>query len=178
MATSVNVLLSFVASGLEKGVMAITANCLGAGDTKNIKQLLKNSIILHLSFVFILFFVFFMTPEIIINRFMRFDIPPDILEKSIFVLRLVWTFFVFDGICWIIAGIVESGGDLRYMMWSFALSSWLVVVVPCLVIHNFGTISVEAIWILLIVSVIASVVVLFLRYKTNNWIKIRVSHEK
>lgn len=174
MAVSVNLLLNFAASGLEKGIMAITSNCLGAQQLQRIKPILKSGVLAHLVFAAILFPMFYMFPEIIIDRFIRFSMSPEIIDKAYLILKLVWIFFLFDGICWVIAGIVESGGDLRYMMWTFAISAWLIVTIPSLIMYKFFTIKIETIWILLIVSVILTTVVLFYRYKSEKWIKIRV----
>lgn len=174
MAVTVNIFLVFIASGLEKGVMSMTSNLLGAGEPRKIKKLLHKGLAIHLTFASLLFFVFYIFPEIITSQFIRFEVAPETITQAFFVLKLVWVFFVFDGLLWVTAGVIEAGGDINYVTWSIAISLWGFVAIPSALMSHLGTLNIEKIWYLLIMSAISLTAVLYSRYRSGKWVKIHI----
>lgn len=174
MAFDVNICLSFIASGLEKGIIAMTSNFLGSSRSEKIKTLLYKGLTIHLIFASILFFAFYIYPELITHQFIKFDVSPETLERAFFVLKLVWIFFVFDGALWVIAGIIEAGGDINFTMWSISGCLWIFVALPSIILSHFHLLGIEITWCLLIVSAISINILLHLRYRSQKWIKIKV----
>ena len=174
MAVSVNIFLSFIVSGLEKGIMSVTANLLGAGLKEKTKILLKKGMSIHLIFCAILFSFFYFFPNLITDQFIRFTVSEDTLTQATLVLKLVWIFFVFDGACWIVAGVIEAGGDIGFTTWTIASCLWLVVGIPSFAIFKWGHLSIELTWMLLILAAIAVVSMLYCRYRSGKWVHIRI----
>lgn len=174
MAFSVNIFLSFIASGLEKGMIAMTSNFLGARQHTRITSLLKKGLSMQFCVVTCLFIIFYFFPEIIISQFIKFEVPPDIIDLAKFVLKLVWLFYVFDSSLWIIAGVIEAGGDINYTMGSIASCLWVFVGIPAIILYKHNNLSIEKVWYLLIVAAIAMVALLYTRYTSEKWIKIRI----
>ncbi len=174
MAFSVNIFLGFIASGLEKGMMAMTSNFLGAQKTQKIKTILCKGVLIQLVFSSMLFIVFYFFPEIITSQFFKFHISEAIQEEAFLVLKLVWIFFMFDGMLWIIAGVIEAGGDINYTMWSIAMCLWGFVAIPAFIMNHYNILSVEKVWTCLIASSISMVVLFLIRYRSKKWIKINV----
>ena len=83
-------------------------------------------------------------------------------------------YYIIDGIVWIIAGIVEAGGDINYMMITIASCLWSVVAIPDYFLYKSHLLHVERTWMLLFVSVVTSATLLYYRYKSNKWIHIKV----
>lgn len=172
MAFSVNILLSFIASGLEKGMMAMTANFLGAKRKHKIQKLLRRGVGIQLCVIAALFTVFYIFPEIIIAQFIKFDNSSETMNTAVFVLKLVWLFYVFDSILWVIAGVIEAGGDINYTMCGIAFSLWGIVATPAMILYKYELLSIERVWYLLTISAAAMALLLYMRYKSGKWIKI------
>lgn len=173
-AVSVNIFLAFIVSGLEKGIMAITANLLGAGLKDKTKLLLKKGITIHLVFTSIVAFVFIFFPEVITDNFIKFDVSKETLDTTILILRLVIIYFFIDGIVWVIAGVIEAGGDISYTMVTIASCLWVFVALPAFVLFQLGMLKIELTWIMLIVAVVSIAAILYHRYKSDKWIHIKV----
>lgn len=173
-AVSVSIFLSFIVSGLEKGVMALTANLLGAGLRNKIGQILKKALTIHFSFTFIAALVFVFAPQLILNNFIRFEVTPEVINRATFVLYLVLMYYLLDGIVWIIAGILEAGGDINYTMLTIAICLWIFVTIPDCILYNLSSLQVEITWILLVVAVVSIASVLYHRYRSDKWIHIKV----
>ncbi|MBQ3945824.1 MAG: hypothetical protein II670_09505 [Alphaproteobacteria bacterium] len=173
-AVSVNLFMAFIVCGLEKGAMAITSNLLGANKREKIGKVLEKSSYIHLAFIMVIAVIFKFYPELIINNFIRFDISPEIFQRASDILWLVLLYFLIDGFVWIIAGIVEAGGDINYMMITIASCLWSVVAIPDYFLYKSHLLHVERTWMLLFVSVVTSATLLYHRYKSNKWIHIKV----
>ena len=83
-------------------------------------------------------------------------------------------YFLIDGFVWIIAGIVEAGGDINYMMITIASCLWGIVAIPDYFLYRCHLLHVERTWMLLFVSIVTSATVLYHRYKSDKWIHIKV----
>ena len=174
MAFSVNIFLSFIVSGLEKGILAITSNLLGSKLEDQTRYIIKKGLTLHFIFAGILFFIFYFFPEFISDRFIKFKVSQETLDQTYFVLKLVWIYFVLDGCAWVIAGVIEAGGDINYTMWTITTCLWVFVGIPTYFICKYSTLTIETIWMLLIVEALSVASVLYCRYKSKKWIHIRI----
>ena len=173
-AVSVNLFMAFIVCGLEKGAMAITSNLLGAHKREKVGKVLEKSLYIHLIFVMLIAVVFKFYPELVINNFIRFDISPEIFQRASDILWFVLLYFLIDGFVWIIAGIVEAGGDINYMMITIASCLWGIVAIPNYFLYQCNLLHVERTWMLLFVSIVTSATVLYHRYKSDKWIHIKV----
>ena len=169
------ILLICVVSGLEKGVLSITANLLGAKLRDRINILFKRSLNIHFCNALLLLMFILIFSDFIINNYVDVNnISPELHRHLLNVFKIAWLCFVFDGIVWIEAGILESGGDMNYMMVTIASCLGIFVAFPIFCIMDTSSISVEMVWTLCTISTMASVLLLFRRYKSNKWIKIEV----
>ena len=173
-AVSVNIMLAFVVSGLEKGMMAITANLLGAKLKHLISSAMSKGLVIHIVFCSALSFLFFFFPEVITDIFVKFEVSQEVLDSTHFVLRLVWTYFLLDGFCWVVAGVIEAGGDINYTMLTIAFYLWIIAAIPVIILHHFDMLNVKVTWSLLIMAVACISSTLYHRYRTDKWIHIKV----
>ncbi|MBR1944204.1 MAG: hypothetical protein IJ848_01885 [Alphaproteobacteria bacterium] len=168
-------LLICVAAGLEKGVMSITANLLGANIKEKISVLFKRSVNIHFFNASLLLIFILSCSDLILSNYVNInEISPELHQHLLNVLRLAWITFIFDGILWIEAGILEAGGDMNYMMLTIASCLGMCVALPIFGFMNTNTLSVEMVWTLYTLSSLSNVLLLFMRYKSNKWIKIHV----
>ncbi len=162
-------------AGFEKGVLAITANLLGASLKSKITILLKKSINIHLIFILMLFTFILLLPDLIINNFVNVsEISSDLHKDILDILKLVAICFTFDGIVWIEVGILAAGGDMNYTMPTICACLFIFLAIPIYFIINTENLSVSTMWLLYTIADIACSLVLFKRYKSNKWVKIEV----
>jgi MATE family multidrug resistance protein len=177
-AVSVNIFLAFIVSGLEKGMMSMTANLLGAGKKDRIRTLIKKGVCIHIMFVVIAAPIFIFYPELIIKNFIKFDINERVMCEIVVMLRVVLLFFIVDGLVWVIAGVIEGGGDISYVMLTIAVCIWCIVVIPSFALSKFGIqlglFHVEITWILLSFAAASEALLLYRRYRSDKWIHIKV----
>jgi Na+-driven multidrug efflux pump len=173
-AVSVNIFLMFAVAGLEKGALAITSNLLGAGLGHKISKVLKSGICIHFFFMCFIAILFLFYPELILKNFVKFDVPEKLTQDCCTVLRFVLIYMSFDGICWVIAGVIEGGGDINFTMLSIAGCIWGLVTIPAIALFNLGMLRTDIAWMMLIVAVIVITIILYRRYKSDKWIRIQV----
>lgn len=173
-AVSVNLFIAFIVSGLEKGVMAITSNLLGAELKSQIPNVLKRGLSIHFLFSSLFAVIVFFFPELIINNFIKFEVSNEVIARVIVVLRLVLLYFLMDGMCWVVAGIIEAGGDINYTMITIASCLWTIVTIPSYILYKLNMLYIEQTWLLLFASVVSIFFMLYHRYKSNKWIHIKV----
>ena len=166
--------MAFIVCGLERGAMAISSNLLGAKKREKINKVLKKSLYIHLIYVLVIAAVFKFFPEVVINNFIRFDVAPEVVERATTILWFVLLYYFVDGFVWIIAGILESGGDINYMLVTLASCLWGIVAIPNYFLYKCEMLHVEKPWILLFASVAATATILYHRYKSDKWIHIEV----
>ncbi len=168
-------LLICVVSGIEKGVLSITANLLGANLRNKISVLFKRSLNIHFFNALVLLILILISSDFIINNYVDINtISTELHQHLLNVLKIAWLCFVFDGIVWIEAGILEAGGDMNYMMLTIASCLGVFVALPIFCIMDTSNMLVETVWLLYTVATIANVLLLFRRYKSNRWIKIDI----
>ncbi|NBT85789.1 MAG: hypothetical protein EBT45_04740, partial [Alphaproteobacteria bacterium] len=115
---SMLVFFAFVTEGIQKGVIAIASNLIGARKDHLIQALFKSGCMMHLVFIFLFSIPLIFYPSIIICQFLPGVQDPTLplYSECVAVLRLVWVYFIFDGIVWILSGILTAGGDTRFIM--------------------------------------------------------------
>lgn len=183
--STVFILFAFFTDGLNKGVMAISSNLIGAGRWELIPQLLKSSVKLQLIVVLILFIPLVLLPEIIMDLFINrkqdlLDVPTTlsphdlqmVTRHAVTALQWVWLYCVFDGIVWIISGILTSAGDTRFIMFVNITSVWIFAAIPTYLALYYCNAEPSTPWLLSVFYTIFNVVFLYMRYRNNKWKKL------
>lgn len=161
--------------GIEKGVMSITANLLGAKLRTKIDELLKRGVVLHLAIAMIFSFIVILFPNIIIGNFININTAePDFVKRIINVLYIVLLCYLVDGVVWVEAGVLEGGGDLNFQMVALATSSWVCIALPVFFMYHAGILTESKSWILGFCAGTLNAIVLFKRYRSDKWIHITV----
>ena len=165
----------FFVSGLEKGIMSIASNLLGAKMRCKIDILLKRGIVLHCVITLIISAFIFIYPSIFINSFIDMNSAShELINEIILVMGLMMITFLFDGVVWIEAGILEAGGDVNFMMATIAGCITAFVAIPAGFLIYSNTFSVEWDWILYSLSSVIASIILLKHYRSNKWIHINV----
>ncbi len=164
------VFFAFVTDGIYKGVIAIASNLIGAKKEQLISKLFYSGFKFHCVYMSLFAIPLILFPNFLIHQFLPgVDVQDPLFQESIRVLRFVWMFFVFDGMVWILAGILTAGGDTRFIMVINATGAWLLAIMPIYIaIHYFDVRSSSA-WGLCTLYGIGNCIAFFIRYKSNRW---------
>lgn len=129
---NLTILFAFMSQGLQKGVLAVAANLIGAGRHDKIKTLIRSTGLMIAAIMVTLFVPIVIYPNPIVALF--FGADADNAIEFIQVMRssgiFVWLFIVLDTVVWSIAGILTAYGETKFIMLTNATTAWLCAVMP------------------------------------------------
>ncbi|MBN9286909.1 MAG: hypothetical protein BGO43_04860 [Gammaproteobacteria bacterium 39-13] len=170
---SIWMLFSFITEGLQKGVTAIAANCIGAKKQKYISDVLMTGLKLQFLLAIILAVPLVIMPNVLVDFFIPLhsegaDISHlrELVEMS---CRWLWVAYIFDGMAWVIDGILTAAGDTRFIMFMNSIGTWVFCVAP---IYLFVVIQDGAAMLTLQLITIYCLVLFasyYFRYRSNKW---------
>lgn len=139
-ASSCFILFAFVCEALSKAVVAIASNMIGAGNPEKIWGVILSGIKLMLLFLGVLAIPFVLFPDFLINLFFSTnEIDPHLYRILLSTLFLIWVAFFFDGVNWVMVGVLTATGATKVVMWTSALTIWLFAIVPIyFATYHFG----------------------------------------
>lgn len=169
-------LFGFLIEGLQKGVGAVSSNMIGAHLVSRIPLLLRSSVALLGLIVIALFPPLFIFPDLIIRIFAdTSNMDSDVFHQSILACRYVWVYCVIDGLVWIFAGILTSGGDTRFIMWTNILTVWFFAISPVYISIHYFNASASSPWIFAMVYSGCNLLLFALRYHSQKWLQLDLS---
>lgn len=164
-------LFSFFTEGLQKGVIAIASNLIGAHQIHRIKGLLRNGMKIHFCTIAILILPFWIFPYLLAKPFgISVDNVLFIYFKQ--AMQLLWVFFIFDGLVWLTAGVLVSAGDTKFIMVVNALTAWLFAVLPVMMVTTYFNLSPGRVWGVVVGYSAVNFLMFFLRYRSQKWLKL------
>jgi len=170
---SIWMLFSFVTDALQKGVSALAANSIGAKEYYKIKKILKTGILLQCLLSLLLAIPLVIFPELLVNFFIPLEGEMSDITHLRELITLscywLWVAFLFDGMAWVVDGILTAAGDTRFVMFMNSIGTWLLCILPVymLVVIFEGS----PIMTLQIITVFCLILFFsyYLRYKSNRW---------
>lgn len=167
-------LFSFITEGLQKGVTAVASNCLGANKPELICQVFSKGLRLQVLLAMFLAIPLVFMPEYLVQFFIPFELENraeisqlrTLMETS---CRWLWIAYLFDGLAWVIDGILTAAGDTRFIMLMNSIGTWLFCIGP---IYLF-VIALDGSPILMLQLITVFCFILFAsyfwRYKSEKW---------
>jgi MATE family multidrug resistance protein len=178
---SFTILFSFFCDGLSRGSAAIAGNLIGAKKHKVVHQVLKSGLILMCCFALatslllvvdpvdtarILFFGHFESGHI------AGEIDPALIESLKVCMMLSFIYIFFDGLRWVLGGLLVAAGDTLFLLVFGSLSVWAFLLVPIYLIVVQNRLSIEYAWGLTVSYSVLFFAVYWLRFKNGAWKKI------
>ena len=173
---SIFVLVAFCTEGLSKAVTAIVSNLIGASEFTKIGSVLRAACIQHLILFSIFATVLYFFAQEIIGIFVSAEeayllTDQHFLTATLFALFWMCVFFLFDGFCWILLGQLLAAEDTRFLLFASVLQNWIINVIPTLIgLLYFGWGATEA-WMILGLSAFMNMIIMYWRYRSDNWRK-------
>ncbi|MBS0288409.1 MAG: MATE family efflux transporter [Proteobacteria bacterium] len=172
---SIWMLFSFITEGLQMGVTAVTSNFIGAKKWDHVSTTLMTGLQLQLILAMLLAIPLVVFPEPLINFFIPMDDNThdlvhlkDLIKYS---CRWLWLAYVFDGMTWVIDGILTAAADTRFIMLMNSLGTWVFCLVPIYLfvvkLEGSPLLTMKLITIFCIVHFACY----FFRYKSKKWKK-------
>ncbi|MBA3603871.1 MAG: MATE family efflux transporter [Parachlamydiaceae bacterium] len=131
-AQSILFLFTFLTEGISKGATAIAANMIGAQQWSGLRKLLFSGVKFYL-FLFVIFGIFLaLDPTPFIRVFLGNEsaVSNEVLALIVSSCVWVWIFFLFDGIHWLVVGLLTSAGDTKFILKVGGGSIWLFALLP------------------------------------------------
>lgn len=125
-------LFTFMTEGVSKGATAIAANFFGSQQQDLVWKLLKSGLKLYLFVFLFLGLILVWNPDPLIRLFLAHDMVLSPATQSTLHAACfwVWLFFLFDGINWLLIGLLTAAGDTRFIMKVGGAGPWLVALLP------------------------------------------------
>ncbi len=179
---SVFIFIAFMTEGLQKGVIAVASNLIGASQRAALSSLMFSCVKLLSLIALVALLPLCLMPDGLIGLFhLEFTSSHQadfIIKECIWTLRFVWLYLVLDSGVWVIAGILTAAGDTRFIMWTNGLSVWLAGVLPCYVWVVLCQGSPSSFW--AVVNFYAAINIIFFiwRYHSGHWLKLDLAEPK
>jgi MATE family multidrug resistance protein len=170
---SVHMLTSFFPEGLSRAIAAITANMIGQRDLDGIRGVYKKFIVFAMVVVAIFSIPMVFYPEM---SFTVLNISPEDIcrfrEQLIPMLAIDFVSLIPEAIEFVTWGVLTSGGDTKYPTVISQACIWGGLVAPTIALYYFGSLSsVVTVCYFIMISYIASSILMFQRYKSLKWYK-------
>ena len=141
---SIIILLSFFYDGLSRGASAVAGNLIGAGKRELVSKVLKSGAILLIIFNLIVGSFLILDPGDTLRFLFSIDNAFDETLKVCLIFSFLYLFF--EGIRWLLSGLLVAAGDTVFLFVAGSLSVWILLLAPIYLIVVQKGLSVEYAW--------------------------------
>ncbi len=174
---SFTILLSFFYDGLSRGAAAIAGNMIGASKKELIGKMFKSGVLLLaiFSLAMSLFFVVDAQDTVRILFFEHFDGASNVILNSSMQSALrtcmvcAFIYLFFEGIRWLLSGILVAAGDTRFLLVAGSFSVWAFLLLPIYFFVVQMRLSVEFAWIITALYSAVVVAIYWVRFHRGAW---------
>ncbi len=159
------ILFAFFTDGMQKGVISIASNLLGAKQRPMLNTLLLSAFKLHCIIIAVLALPLLVYPDFLLHLFAIDTIAQQDMSDQYRTCQYVWLYVVFDGFLWVFAALLTALGDTLFIMVVNTLGAWLFSVLPLYIIIHFYGASAHWIWGGIDLYAAVTLMCLALRYK-------------
>jgi multidrug resistance protein, MATE family len=164
--------------GFHIGTATLVGQAIGRGRPE--EGVYSTTSALHITLAYMILiaaiFVFFPKPLLLLFRpnDYSYDQFAGIMDLGVILLRFVAVFCFFDSMNLIFSGAIKGAGDTRFIMWTIALLSFGVMIVPVYIAVEVLHAGIYTAWTLVTFYVCSLGIAFMLRYRQGKWKKMRV----
>ena len=172
-AHTLRILFAFAVQGIEKGVITISSNYMGANRYDIIPKMFNSSLKMLVGICVLFAIPLLIYPDFLINHFLSPEYSGIEREQMFLYIRYacfwMWLYFFFDTLSWTIAGILTAAGDTAFVMIINGVSVWLFAILPIylFVIATDGSPVLP--WVITSFYGFMNMLFFLMRYRTNRW---------
>jgi MATE family multidrug resistance protein len=164
-------LFTFLTEGISKGATVVASNMVGAKQWKAIWKLLFSGLKFYaLAFIALSFF-FVYQPQLLVQLF----IPASEAAHSGLAALVassclwIWFFFLFDGIHWLVVGLLTAVGDTKFVLKIGSSMIWVCALLPTYLLIVKGGLSPDFAWAISALYALAICLVYLARFYNERW---------
>ncbi|MDR0625100.1 MAG: hypothetical protein LBF72_01465 [Holosporales bacterium] len=159
----------FFVDGLQKGGMALSSNCIGANQNDSISKLVRSLAKVSACVCLILAIPLLVVPDFALRSVFNIVDPATVAKaKPVFVV--LWaclSCIMVSSSCF--GGILNSGGDARFIILVRISVMISCVAIPAAILHSMGTFSAFKSWSLGVIQQTINGFCFYLRYRSGAW---------
>ena len=179
---SFTILLSFFCDGLSRGAAAVAGNLIGAKRHELVKKVLKSGVYLLVIFNLIVGVFLVLDPDDTVRLlFLENNVAAqeNFAFQSALRMCLIFAFLYlfFEGIRWLLSGLLIAAGDTMFLLIAGSLSVWLVLLGPIYFIVVKNHLPIEYAWGLAVIYSAILLTVYWFRFKWGTWQNIELIEE-
>lgn len=165
------VFFGFFTHGIERAVIGLASNLLGAKEpVESFNKMLRSACLFVLVAGGAMAIGLCVFAGDLAPLFLGSAMPIEILPHIISATYGMSVFFIFDSIVWVLMGILTSGGDTRFTMLMNVSASWLCVVIPGMIWLMYFVSTPASVWTYLSpLYAIVNASGMLLRYYSYAW---------
>lgn len=170
-AQSILFLFTFVTEGVSKGATAIAANFIGSQKQDLVWKLLASGTKFYASIFLLLSLLLVWHPDSLIEWFIpEAEFLSPTTQATVRVACFwVWIYFLFDGISWLLIGLLTAAGDTRFVMKVGGTAPLFFALFPVyLFVFKWGA-PAYVTWMMIAFYSFASGVIYLWRFKSERW---------
>ncbi|MEA4822854.1 MAG: MATE family efflux transporter [Clostridiaceae bacterium] len=163
--SKIDTIAAMPAMALMMAVSTLTAQNIGAGKSKQIKDILKYGILINIPVILVISILCVTLPQGIMRTFVK---DMDVIRVGVDYLRIVGAGYLFFTVFYISNGIINGAGKtLPTMILSFI--SLCLVRVPLAGLLSGTELGIHGIWIAIVISFAASAINSLVYYRWGKW---------
>lgn len=163
------IFMFFTSEGIQKSVVAIGSNLLGARRYESINSLLYVSIWMEFIAIILLAVPILLFADQVIAIY---RVAPEL--ATIIKAALIWviTLHFIEGCAWVLGYLLISGGDTKFTAIADIIGVWGLRVLPLFFLHKYYGLTVNLIWQISSLSAVIMIFIFIYRLKYGDWHKI------
>lgn len=169
---TVFIFIWFASEGIQKAVIGMGANLLGARKYDEIWRLISSAIKLQIVALAVMAIPLLIFPDYITSFYTKDE---SILRATEATMVWVWVYYAVDGFTWILGSMLVAGGDTTFVCLAVFVCTWFLRVMPLYLLENAKMLTYETSWQSGNISDGVLMIIFFLRLKYGNWRKVIVA---
>lgn len=164
-------LFTFITEGVSKGATVVASNMIGAKQWKHIWKLLRSGLKFYGIAFLALSFFFIYRPQLLIQLFLPAGDPSIGTLHALVASSCVWIwlFFLFDGVHWLVVGLLTAAGDTNFVLKTGSTMIWLFALLPTYVLIVRLDFSPDLAWAISALYALAIALVYLGRFYSERW---------
>lgn len=170
-AQSILFLFTFVTEGVSKGATAIAANFIGSHKQNLVWKLFASGTKFYGVIFLLLAPLLVGNPDFLVRWFITAEEPlgPATQAAMREACFWVWIYFLFDGLNWLLIGLLTAAGDTRFVLKVGCIAPMLCALLPVyLFVFQYGA-PAHITWMMIAFYAVASGTVFLYRFKGERW---------
>ena len=182
-AFSINGLIFVPLLGFGTAIQTVVGHHIGAGRFDEARATTWNAAKMGVLWTGLTGLILVVFPEVLLRPFFLFANPEieggadiaALVQTAAYLLNFVAAYSVFDGLAVVFSSALRGAGDTIFPMVITLLSSWLIMVLPALLIIRSEHASVLALWLTCTAHISLSGICMLVRYMSGRWEKIHLT---